>query len=383
MGLDSKLYFLCGYLVDEFKEDVYKLVGCKVCDVYGDTYDLSIDEYNEYSKALVSEIYENGLLADTLSKETYFSKLSNVTKISKEFTRVKSTKSKNYFVYVDLENDFTSKGDLRDGAVVHINEVDRDICFKNKVIYKCSKVPIFNIEFEIYSKKYNRDLDVVISAYFKSGNVTYKPEGVDICDLTDEGYLDCYSITKDREKSSNYSSSNIITRVPIGLVKDKLDFIGTDGSWVYVGKYYCLCDDTVRSSLITPSNCEYLFNNHSYFGRGIEVLVLNPKFKGLVWCERKTLSDNIYAFFPDLKEVYMSKALDIKDVVSILCSFIRDSSKRTKDKLLMCVDTSRKLEYIISTLNYNFNSLINSKVNSTEIKESEDYYSNFLKIHLY
>ena len=49
----------------------------------------------------------------------------------------------------------------------------------------------------------------------------------------------------------------------------------------------------------------------------------------------------------------------------------------------MCVDTSRKLEYIISTLNYNFNSLINFKVNSTEIRESEDYYSNFLKIHLY
>lgn len=381
MGLD--LYFLCGYIVEEFKEDVYKLVGCKVCDIYGDTYDLNIDEYNNYSKALISEIYENGLLADTLSKETYFSKLSNVTKISKEFTRVKFAKSKNYFVYVDLENDFTSKGDLRAGAVIHINEADRDIYFKDKVIYKCSKVPIFNIEFEIYSKKYNRDLDVVISAYFKSGNVTYKPEGVDICDLTDEGYLDCYSITKDREKSSNYSSSNIITRVPIGLVKDKLNFIGTDGSWIYVGKYYCLCDDTVKSSLITPSNCEYLFNNHSYFGRGIEVLVLNPKFKGLVWCERKGLSDNIYAFFPDLKEVYMSKALGISGILPILCSFVRSSSKKTKDRLMAGICNTTNLESAISILNYNFNSLINSKVNSTEIKETEDYYDNFLKIHLY
>ena len=38
VSLDSKLYFICGYIVEEFKEDVYKLVGCKVCDVYGNTY---------------------------------------------------------------------------------------------------------------------------------------------------------------------------------------------------------------------------------------------------------------------------------------------------------------------------------------------------------
>lgn len=384
VSLDSKLYFLCGYIVEELKEDVYKLIGCKVCDVYGSTYDLSIDEYNEYQEALFKELepYKTSTLLNLFMDSIYFSRLSNVTKINKELAKLEHHSFKDYFVSVDLTDKLDSNSKIKAGATVHINESDKDIYFKGKRLYRCSKVPVFNIVHSVYLKDYNRSLDAMFSAYYKSGSIEYKPEGVGVCDLKDEGNLDCYSIAKDRLSSFNFTYNKVLTAIPSELVKNKLDFIGSDGKFVWLGEHYSLYGNAKQKNIIVPSDCSYLFNAFS-FVTGVESIVFNPKFKGLVWSEKSTTSDCIYSFFPDLKELYLSKALGISGILLILCSFIRNSSKKTKERLMAGICGTTNLESAISILNYNFNNILNSKVNSREIKDIEDYFCNFLKIHLY
>lgn len=382
--MELELYFLCGYIVEEFKEDVYKLVGCKVCDVYGNTCDLSIDEYNEYQEALFKELepYKTSTLLNLFMDSIYFSRLSNVAKINKELAKLEHHSSKDYFVSVDLADKLDSSSKIKAGATVHINESDKDIYFKGKILYRCSKVPVFDIVHTVEFKDYNRSLDVMFSAYYNKGSIEYKPEGVDVCDLKDEGNLDCYSIAKDRVSSFNFTYNKVITTIPSELVKNKLDFIGSDDKFVWLGDYYSLYGNDKQKNIIIPSDCSYLFNAFS-FATGIESIVFSPKFKGLVWSEKRETSDCIYSFFPDLQEVYLSKTLGISGILQILCSFIRSSSKKTKERLMAGICDTTNLESAISILNYNFNNILNSKVRSREIKDIEDYFCSFLKIHLY
>lgn len=355
-----KHLFIAGYIVEEVEKRLYKVVGYKVIDLYGIITDVSIDEYNEI---VSSRGLDNGYYWD----DTYI--------VASDFMGLVDDRLEIYnpfdsVVYVEVPKNVVNNAFNTDGEIV-IREISANVYgVDGKIKLQARQIPIATLT--------DYRTDITVDVYIKNESIIFRP--LDIMPnnkrlvpsrMGKEALLDIY-------KHRIHIKENVrIKFVAYRLNLFDFGVLEECGLFYRVNSYFTLnIDDFVErqiQTLILPSDCEYLFTpNRGYtYGRlsCLKNLVINPKFKGFLWFNRK--NNNFFLEFNGIESIAINGDRTISELVDLLCSLlVHTLSKRiVTNKIMEEIKYSDDLKDKLHSINWRFNSLISRDSLYYKVKE--------------
>lgn len=355
-----KHLFLAGYIVEEVEKRLYKVVGYKVIDLYGIITDVSIDEYNEIVR---SRGLDNGYYWD----DTYI--------VASDFMGLVDDRLEIYnpfdsVMYVEVPKNVVNNAFNTDGEIV-IREISANVYgVDGKIKLQARQIPIATLT--------DDRTGITVDVYIKNENIIFRP--LDIMPnnkrlvpsrMGKEALLDIY------KRRVHVNETRKIKFVAYKLNLFDFGILEECGLFYRVNSYFTLnIDDFVDrqiQTLILPSDCEYLFTPNRGYAYGrlscLKNLVINPKFKGFLWFNRK--NNNFFLEFNGIESIAINGDRTISELVDFVCSLlIHTLSKRiVTNKLMEEIEYNDELKDRLHRINWKFNSLISRDSLYYKVKE--------------
>lgn len=355
-----KHLFLSGYIVEEVEKRLYKVVGYKVIDLYGIITDVSIDEYNEIVR---SRGLDNGYYWD----DTYI--------VASDFMGLVDDRLEIYnpfdsVVYVEVPVGAVNNAFNTDGEIV-IREISANVYgVDGKIKLQARQIPIATLT--------DGRTGITVDVYIKNDGIIFRP--LDIMPnnkrlvpshMGKEALLDIY------KRKIYINETRKIKFVAYKLNLFDFGVLEECGLFYRVNSYFTLnIDDFVErqiQTLILPGDCEYLFTpNRGYtYGRlsCLKNLVINPKFKGFLWFNRK--NNNFFLEFNGIESIAINGDRTISELVDLLYSLlVHTLSKRiVTNKIMEEIEYDDNLKDRLHRINWKFNNLISRDSLYYKVKE--------------
>ena len=355
-----KHLFLAGYIVEEVEKRLYKVVGYKVIDLYGIITDVSVDEYNEIVR---SRGLDNGYYWDNtyIVASDFMGLVDDRLEIYNPFDSV---------VYVEVPKNVVNNAFNTDGEIV-IREISANVYgVDGKIKLQARQIPIATLT--------DARTDITVDVYIKNENIIFRP--LDIMPnnkrlvpsrMGKEVLLDIYK-----------HRIHIKETVRIKFVAYRINLFDFGvleecGLFYKINSYFTLNISAFVErriqTLILPSDCEYLFTpNRGYTYEILSCLknlVINPKFKGFLWFNRK--NNNFFLEFTGVESIAINGDRTISELVDLLCSLlIHTLSKRiVTNKIMEETEYDDDLKDKLHSINWRFNSLISRDSLYYKVKE--------------
>ena len=358
--MDSTLYFNCGYIVEEDKEDIYKVVGVKVVNSLGEVEDITVDEFNsilcDRDDTRFTEKFSE---FDKITPELRIVRAKNLHKLHRVFdldyytSKYKGFKLNNSFLLVDLYKLNSMKNSAMCIPTIAVNIYSVD----GKTLYKNNKLRVFTIE-----DTYSSNVQCEVEAWFIENKLVYKLVSPGIYEASDNEYQG-YSFGFKGGKvdviiSYTYFNNSVI-------VKDSLF---EDYGVLIRYNEYCLFNNKKNSvdSVILPNGCEYLIRSCVVCPEATK-LVINPEFKGYRCISLDYNKAWILECMPKLSEIYLSSSLDLDRLAKILCSLLLGHTS-SSNYTYQCLTDELDNQVDIDILNDNFNDILKKECNEEGIE---------------
>lgn len=352
--------FLAGYIVEEVEKRLYKVVGYKVIDLYGIITDVSIDEYNEIvrSRGLDNGYYWDGTY---IVASDFMGLVDDRLEIYNPFDSV---------VYVEVPKNVVNNAFNTDGEIV-IREISANVYgVDGKIKLQARQIPIATLT--------DGRTDITVDVYIRDENIIFRP--LDI--MPNNKRLVPSRMGKEALLDIHKHRIHIKETVRIKFVAYRLNLFDFGvleecGLFYRINSYFTLNIDALVErqiqTLILPSDCEYLFTpNRGYtYGRldCLKNLVINPKFKGFLWFNRK--NNNFFLEFNGIESIAINGDRTISELVDLLCSLlVHTLSKRiVTNKIMEEIEYDDDLKDKLHSINWRFNSLISRDSLYYKVKE--------------
>lgn len=357
--MDSTLYFNCGYIVEEDKEDIYKIVGVKVVNALGEVEDITVDEFNDIlcdrDEVRFTEKF-NGF--DKITPELRIVRAKNLYKLHSIFNldyysnKYKGFRTINSFLLVDLYKLNLMKNSAMCIPTVAVNIYSVD----GKTLYS-NNLRVFTVD-----DPYSSNVQCEVEAWYIKEKLVHKLVSHGIYEASDNEYRGySFGFTEGKvDKIVDYTYFN-----ESAIVKDNLF---EDYGVLIRYNEYCLLNNKKNNvdSLILPNWCEYLIRSCVVCPE-VTKLVINPQFKEYSCISLDYNKAWIFECMPKLSEIYLSSSLDLDSLAKILCSLLL-GYKTFRNSTYNCLISGMNNQVGIDILNDNFNSILKKECNEEGIK---------------
>ena len=356
--MDSALYFNCGYIVEEDKEDIYKIVGVKVVNALGEVEDVTIAEFNSILADRDDARFTGKLNEfDKITPEIRIVRAKNLHKLHKAFdvdySKYSRFKPNNSFLLVNLDklNSMRKSSMTIPTVAVNIYNVG------GKTLYKNNSLRVFTID-----DPYSNDVECDVKAWFIENKLVYKLASYGIYEDSNNEYLG-YSFEFENGKVSRIVDYTYYNDAVI--VKDSLF---EDCGVLVRYNEYCLLNYKKSNveSVILPCSCEYLVRSCVVYPEATK-LVINPQFKRYSCISLDYNKAWIFECMPKLSEIYLSSSLDLDSLANILSSLLLGHTY-SNNYTYNCLIDGMDNQVDIDKLNNNFNNILKKECKEEGIK---------------
>lgn len=358
--MDSTLYFNCGYMVEEDKEDIYKIVGVKVVNALGEFEDVTVDEFNsilcDRDDAKFAEKFNE---FDKINPELRVVRAKNLHKLNGVFdldyysSKYSGFKLNNSFLLVDLHKLNSMKNSAMYIPTIAVNIYSVD----GKTLYKNNNLRVFTVD-----DTYSNSVQCEVEALYIKDKLVYM--------------LASYGVYE----ASNNEHQGYSFGFKGGKVATIINYTYFNNSVIVKGSLFEECGALIRyneyclistkksnvTSIILPNWCEYLIRS-CVVCTEVTKLVINPQFKGYSCISLDYNKAWIFECMPKLSEIYLSSSLDLDSLAKILCSLLLGNTSFSKYTYQCLIDGMGDL-VDINILNDNFNDILKKECNEEGIE---------------
>ena len=330
MGEETGIYLAkIAYLVEDFKDNIKRLVGIRAANENFEVEDLSLLDYSKYSDDC-SLSFEGNLTFWNIGVEYYILKLDDLDKLLSNINKS----------LVVIKKDIIKLGHTRKNSNIIVGVSSHSLfvmdCTLSVTQGEVELIkPIQPVAIGEWGKEYNSK--VYYNVFYMGSSFIFYPDGFDLnyhnihTSLHLYGYR--YENNDSKPKDSyDYDISNGVRRDKTLKIDNSL--AKCSGELVSLNGIYSTLKNEHSSegidTLVLPSDCEYF----SYNGCDINRLVLNKEIKKVLISPTEKFVYKICG----LKELYISKSLDARSALELVdacinTSFIRSNFLKNVDKV--------------------------------------------------
>ena len=361
----DKLYFNCGYIVKEVKNGIYKIIGAKVANPYGEFINVSIRDFNdlmEYRKDSLSSGKLNDF--DILSENEYILKFSDLPNI-KDILPFDISLAREYKKLNKDYRDTLVKVKLgKNSDNILIIEVKRNVYLTDNSLIYNDGIALFGIEDDL-----SESSQVIVRAFVVDDSLVYRVSGLSL-DEWEDGEYKGFAYHYGMDGKAHIDNYDMFLNVLI-FTESLFENIGN----ILRLNEYCLLYksklNNKNDSIILPKGCKYLVENKNSIGMNESSIVFNPEFERVL--SNAVLDCKmVVGMMPNISEIYLSNTIEISRAIAILNSLLHGDSY-IMSYLIDNLDIFGSLENSLPILEENFNKLIQREVN----------FKGYIKVYLY